>query len=132
MAICDGKLGGTPAVSVREAWLISGKTGRRSDEVVKEHWWQHLLHTRRASRLRSALLRYGGSRLVVISIPLYLEEPDIEEAIEEAREDTAVSTAGNKPGNGTGKRKQRRKREASRSNGASRRLQRSPIDARRQ
>jgi amino acid transporter len=81
-------------------------------EIVKEHWWQHLLHTHRASRLRSAVLRYGGSRLVVVSIPLYLEEPDIEEAIEEAREDTAViSTAANKPSIGTAKRKQKRKRD---------------------
>jgi amino acid transporter len=102
-------------------------------EVVKEHWWQLLLHTRRASRLRSALLRYGGSRLVVISIPLYLAEPDIEEAIEEAREDTGGHTRSRQQaGNGTGKRKQRRKREASRSNGASRRVQRSSMDARRQ
>lgn len=102
-------------------------------EVVKEHWWQHMLHTHRASRLRSAPLRYGGSRLVVISIPFYLEEPDLEEVIEEAREDTAViSAAGNKPSNGTAKRKQRRKRGASMSNGASRRVQRSPVNGRRQ
>jgi amino acid transporter len=102
-------------------------------ELVKEHWWQYLLHTHRASRLRSALLRNCGSRLVVISIPFYLEEPDIEEALEEAREDTAViSTAGNKPNNGTAKGKQKRKRGTSRSNGASNRVPRSSVDARRQ
>ena len=56
-------------------------------EVAKEHWWQYLLHTRRARRLRAALMRYGGSRLVLITIPWYLEEPSIEEALEEERED---------------------------------------------
>ena len=50
--------------------------------VVKEHWWQYLLHTHRALRLRSALLRYGGSQVIVISVPWYLEEPQIEAGIE--------------------------------------------------
>jgi amino acid transporter len=53
-------------------------------EVVKEHWWQHLLHTHRARRLRSALLQYGGSRVIVINILWYLEEPRIEAGLEEA------------------------------------------------
>jgi hypothetical protein len=68
-------------------------------EVVKEHWWQHLLHNHRARRLRSALLRYGGSRVVVITIPWYLEEPEIEEALEEGREDveTTASAPGKRP-----------------------------------
>jgi amino acid transporter len=52
-------------------------------EVVKEHWWQYLLHGRRAGHLRAALLRYGGSRVVVINVPWYLEEPHIEEGLEE-------------------------------------------------
>ena len=52
-------------------------------EIVKEHWWQYLLHTHRARRLRAALLRYGGSRLVVINVPWYLEEPRIEEGLEQ-------------------------------------------------
>ncbi len=51
-------------------------------DVVKEHWWQYLLHSRRAWHLRAALLRYGGSRVVVINVPWYLEEPDIEEGLE--------------------------------------------------
>jgi hypothetical protein len=51
-------------------------------EVVKDHWWQYVLHTHRARRIRSALLRYG-SRLVVITIPWHLEEPRIEEGLEE-------------------------------------------------
>jgi amino acid transporter len=51
-------------------------------ELVKDHWWQYVLHTHRARRIRSALLRYG-SRLVVITIPWHLEEPRIEEGLEE-------------------------------------------------
>lgn len=50
-------------------------------ELVKTSWWQFLLHTQRAQRIRSKLLRLGGSRLVVISIPLYLEEPEPDETV---------------------------------------------------
>ncbi len=52
-------------------------------QLVKEHWWQYLLHGRRARRLCAALLRYGGSRVVVINVPWYLEEPHIEEGLEQ-------------------------------------------------
>jgi hypothetical protein len=52
--------------------------------IVKEHWWQYLLHTHRALRLRSALLRYAGSQVIVISVPWYLEEPRIEAGIDES------------------------------------------------
>lgn len=52
-------------------------------QIVKEHWWQYLLHTHRARQLRTALLRYGGSRLIVISIPWYLEEPQLEAGLEQ-------------------------------------------------
>jgi amino acid transporter len=52
-------------------------------EVEKEHWWQYLLHGRGARRLRAALLRYGGSRVVVVNIAWYLEEPHIEEGLEQ-------------------------------------------------
>jgi hypothetical protein len=51
--------------------------------LVKEHWWQYLLHGHRARRLRAELLRYGGSRVVVITVPWYLEEPQIEEGLEQ-------------------------------------------------
>jgi amino acid transporter len=60
-------------------------------EIVKLHWWEHLLHTHRARRLRALLLRYGGSRLVVINIPWYIEEPRIEEALVEEEEATPAS-----------------------------------------
>ena len=52
-------------------------------QVVKEHWWQYLLHAHRAFRVRRALLRYGGSRLVLLIVPGYLEEPRLEEGLEE-------------------------------------------------
>jgi hypothetical protein len=50
-------------------------------ELVKEHWWQYLLHSLRARRLRAAILRYGGSRVVVINVPWYLEEPRLEQGL---------------------------------------------------
>jgi hypothetical protein len=40
--------------------------------LLKSHWWQHLLHNRRARRLRAALLAAGESRLVV-EVPWGLE-----------------------------------------------------------
>jgi hypothetical protein len=42
-------------------------------ELVKQRWYQHVLHGRRARRLRTMLLRHGGSRLTVISAPWYLD-----------------------------------------------------------
>ena len=52
-------------------------------EVVKRHWWEYLLSTQRARRLRSVLLEYGGSGVVVIGMPWHLTEPKIEEAMTE-------------------------------------------------
>ncbi|MFL6730867.1 MAG: hypothetical protein ACJ8EP_00805, partial [Sphingomicrobium sp.] len=60
-------------------------------EVVKTNWWQYLLHTQRARRLRAKLLRLGGSKLVVISIPLYLEEPESDEVVTQEAESTGGS-----------------------------------------
>ena len=40
-------------------------------EVVQTHWWQVLLHNHRAARLRSALMRDGDSRFIVVSVPWY-------------------------------------------------------------
>jgi amino acid transporter len=54
-------------------------------EVVKTTWWQWLLHTHRARRVRDKLLRYGGSRLIVVSIPWYLEEPRIDDGIRQTK-----------------------------------------------
>ena len=52
-------------------------------ELVKTHWWQYLLHGGRAHRLLSAVLEYGGSRVVAVVVPWYLQEPNIEEAMSE-------------------------------------------------
>jgi amino acid transporter len=51
-------------------------------DVVKGHWWQYLLHTHRMRHLQSTLLRYGGSRIVVMIVPWYLKEPRIEQGLE--------------------------------------------------
>jgi hypothetical protein len=42
-------------------------------ELMKQHWYQKLLHTHRARRLRRGLLKHGGTRLTVMSVPWYLE-----------------------------------------------------------
>jgi hypothetical protein len=44
-------------------------------ELIKVHWWEHLLHNHRALRLRHALLKYGGPRLIVVSVPWYMDDP---------------------------------------------------------
>jgi len=49
-------------------------------ELVKERWYQQLLHTRRAQRLRAALLKHGGTRLTVVSVPWYLEAMPLADA----------------------------------------------------
>jgi amino acid transporter len=45
-------------------------------ELVKQRWYQQLLHTHRARRLRSQLLKHGGTRLTIVNVPWYLHEPD--------------------------------------------------------
>jgi hypothetical protein len=47
-------------------------------ELVKQRWYQRLLHTHRAQRLRSMLLEHGGSRLTIINVPWYLHEEDLQ------------------------------------------------------
>ncbi len=44
-------------------------------ELIKVHWWEHLLHTHHALRLRRALLKHGGARVVVVSVPWYMDPP---------------------------------------------------------
>jgi hypothetical protein len=41
--------------------------------LVKQRWYQRILHTHRARRLRTQLLTYGGAGLTVISVPWYLD-----------------------------------------------------------
>ena len=52
------------------------------------HGWDYLLSAQHARRLRSAVLAYGGPRVVVIAVPWYLTPPKIEEAMTE--EEAAV------------------------------------------
>jgi len=42
-------------------------------ELVVHHWWDNLLHNRRADMLKVILLLRGNRRIVVINIPWYLE-----------------------------------------------------------
>ena len=42
-------------------------------ELVVSHWWENLLHNRRADLLKVILLMRGNRRIVVINIPWYLE-----------------------------------------------------------
>lgn len=42
-------------------------------ELVVAHWWENLLHNRRADLLKVILLVRGNQRIIVINIPWYLE-----------------------------------------------------------
>jgi amino acid transporter len=42
-------------------------------ELVVHHWWENLLHNRRADLLKVLLLLRGNKRIVVLNIPWYLE-----------------------------------------------------------
>jgi amino acid transporter len=42
-------------------------------ELVVRHWWENLLHNRRADMLKIILLMRGNRRIVVINIPWYLD-----------------------------------------------------------
>ncbi|MGB6569041.1 MAG: APC family permease [Xanthobacteraceae bacterium] len=50
-------------------------------QLVKRHWWEWLLSTHRARRLRNAVLEYGGPRVVAIVVPWHLTPPKIEDAL---------------------------------------------------
>ena len=52
-------------------------------ELVKRHWWEYLLSSQRAWRLRSAVLDFGGQRVAVIGVPWYLTPPKIEQGMTE-------------------------------------------------
>jgi hypothetical protein len=43
-------------------------------ELVKQRWYQRILHAHRARHLRTQLLTYGGAGLTVISVPWYLDD----------------------------------------------------------
>ncbi len=52
-------------------------------ELVEGRWWGYLMHTNRERRLRARLLRYGGPRVAVTSVPWQLRRAGPEEGIEE-------------------------------------------------
>jgi len=43
-------------------------------EIVEKYWWNALLHSRRASRLRSALRARQDIRVIVIDLPWFIKE----------------------------------------------------------
>jgi amino acid transporter len=61
-------------------------------ELVKEHWWDYLLHSYRARQLRTALLRDGGPNLVVVMVPWARAEPHPEAVIEEEEPESSSPT----------------------------------------
>jgi hypothetical protein len=70
-------------------------------ELVKERWWQYLMHTHRARRVRSILLMSGVPNLVVMNIPWQLGqrrvadqlESELEAELEVAERETRELTA---------------------------------------
>ncbi len=42
-------------------------------EIVKRHWYQHVLHSHHAWRLRQQLLLHAGSRLTVMNVPWHID-----------------------------------------------------------
>jgi amino acid transporter len=63
-------------------------------EVIKEHWWDYLLASRRAHLLREALVRHGGSDLAVVIVPWAREAPHPEKIIEEEEPAAQAPAAG--------------------------------------
>jgi amino acid transporter len=53
-------------------------------ELVKQRWYQPLLHTHRARRLRRQLLKHGGARLTIINVPWHLQETRLPQVAPEA------------------------------------------------
>jgi hypothetical protein len=43
-------------------------------ELVVRHWWENLMHNRRADLLKVMLLVRGNQRIVVVNIPWYLDK----------------------------------------------------------
>jgi hypothetical protein len=42
-------------------------------EIIKRHWYQHLLHSHHAWQLRRKLLLHGGSRVTLMNVPWYVD-----------------------------------------------------------
>jgi amino acid transporter len=50
-------------------------------ELVEGNWWGYLMHANRERRLRARLLRYGGPRVTVATVPWQLQPADPAQAI---------------------------------------------------
>lgn len=55
-------------------------------ELIEGSWWGYLLHTHRERRLRARLLRFGGPRISVASVPWQIEAPTPEQGLREEAE----------------------------------------------
>jgi hypothetical protein len=42
-------------------------------EIIERRWYQQVVHRHRASLLKAALVRFGGSRVVVVDVPCHIE-----------------------------------------------------------
>jgi hypothetical protein len=51
--------------------------------LIKQHWWDYVLTTRRAHRLHEVLVRHGGPNLPVVIVPWAREAPRPEKIIDE-------------------------------------------------
>ena len=52
-------------------------------ELAGGRWWEAALHTRRAQRLRTQVLRHGGPDVSVLVVPWQLEAPETERVLRE-------------------------------------------------
>jgi amino acid transporter len=43
-------------------------------EIIETHWWEFLLHRRKAAKLRAALLHRNDHRVIVVDVPWYIED----------------------------------------------------------
>ena len=63
--------------------------------LIKQHWWDYVLTSRRAHRLHEMLVRHGGRDLAVVIVPWAGEAPRPEKIIDE-EEPPASRTRGSK------------------------------------
>jgi hypothetical protein len=52
-------------------------------EMVGGRWWETMMHTQRARRLRGQLLRHGGPDVAVLVVPWQLAAPDTAQVLAE-------------------------------------------------
>ena len=59
-------------------------------ELAGARWWEAVLHTRRAQRLRTRILRHGGTAVSVLVVPWQLAAPATERVLDD--EEPAVAS----------------------------------------